>query len=54
MERDEYHIMGHEVHSGEVKEFGSGAHVTVPKDWLGDDVKIIRTTDSSQEDEGDE
>jgi len=49
MEADEYHIMGHEVQNGEAKKFGTGAHVTVPKEWVGENVKVIRTTDDHQE-----
>lgn len=29
----------------EIKPFGSGgAHVTAPKDWIGADVKLVRTS----------
>ncbi len=38
-------IEGHEVIDGEVKPTGNGAHVLVPKDWRGADVKIVRTSE---------
>lgn len=28
-------------------EFGDGAHVVVPKRWLGEPVKVVRFSDSS-------
>ncbi len=40
--KDRFEINGHEVLEGEVKPTGNGAHVLVPKDWRGADVKIIR------------
>jgi putative transposon-encoded protein len=42
---DRYEIEGHEVIEGEVKATGNGAHVFVPKDWRGADVKIVRTSE---------
>lgn len=44
---DEFTIAGHEVIEGEVKPTGNGAHVLVPRDWLGADVKIVRTSESN-------
>ena len=42
---DHYEIEGEEIVEREVKPFGSGgAHVTAPKDWIGADVKLVRTT----------
>jgi putative transposon-encoded protein len=35
----------------EVKEFGNGAHVTVPKRWRGADVKIVRTSEPVKSDQ---
>ena len=43
---DEFSIGGHEVVEKEVSGHGNGAHVYVPKEWLGETVKIVRTTDS--------
>jgi putative transposon-encoded protein len=43
---DEFSIGGHEVVEKEVSSHGNGAHVYVPKEWLGETVKIVRTTDS--------
>jgi putative transposon-encoded protein len=39
-----HEIEGHAVIEGEVKATGNGAHVLVPKDWRGADVKIVRTS----------
>ena len=43
---DKFSIEGHEVVEKEVSGHGNGAHVYVPKNWLGETVKIVRTTDS--------
>ena len=43
---DEFSIGGHEVVEKEVSGHGNGAHVYVPKEWLGETVKIVRPTDS--------
>lgn len=49
---DRYEIEGEEIVEREVKPFGSGgAHVTVPKDWIGAEVKLVRTTDPGSDDE---
>ena len=45
---DRHEIEGHEVIEGEVKQTGNGAHVLVPKDWRGADVKVVRTSDSDE------
>jgi len=42
---DRYEIKGEEIVEREVKPFGNGgAHVTAPKDWIGADVKLVRTS----------
>ena len=46
---DRYEIEGHEVHESEVKPTGNGAHVLVPKRWRGATVKVVRVTDSSDD-----
>jgi len=33
----------------DVKVTGSGAHVYVPKRWRGADVKVVRTSESTDE-----
>lgn len=45
---DEYHISGEEVVQREVSAVGNGAHVYVPKEWLGSEVKVVRLGDASQ------
>ncbi len=47
---DQYTIEGHEVHTGTAKPTGNGAYVLVPKRWLGADVKVIRTSESDDDD----
>lgn len=48
---DRYEIEGEEIVEREVKPFGSGgAHVTAPKDWIGADVKLVRTSDPDPDD----
>ena len=47
---DRFEIAGEDVLDGEVKRFGNSAHVTVPKRWRGADVKVIRTSDSTEQD----
>ena len=42
---DRYEIEGEAIVEREVKPFGSGgAHVTAPKDWIGANVKLVRTS----------
>ena len=41
----QFEIAGHEVVDRDVKPTGNGAHVYVPKRWLGEDVKIVRVSD---------
>jgi len=41
---DRYEVEGHEVHDGEAKPTGTGAHVFVPKRWIGATVKVVRTS----------
>ncbi len=43
MER--FEINGHEVVDGDVRPTGNGAHVYVPRRWLGADVKIVRVSE---------
>jgi len=48
---DRYEIEGEAIVEREVKPFSSGgAHVTAPKDWIGADVKLVRTTDPDHDD----
>ena len=35
----------YEVLDAEAKSFGSGAHVIVPKAWIGATVKVVRTSE---------
>lgn len=46
---DRFEINGHEVITGKVKPTGNSAHVLVPKDWRGADVKIVRTSHPTNE-----
>ncbi|PSQ07340.1 hypothetical protein BRC95_04610 [Halobacteriales archaeon QS_5_68_33] len=41
----QFEIAGHEVVDRDVKPTGNGAHVYVPKRWLGEDVKVVRVSD---------
>jgi putative transposase len=45
----QFSVEGHEVVDRDVKATGNGAHVYVPKRWLGSEVKVIRTTDPDNE-----
>ena len=45
----QFTIDGHEVIEADVKATGNGAHVLVPKRWRGADVKIVRTSDPTDE-----
>ncbi len=47
LDMDEFSIAGHEVIEKDVSEHGTGAHVYLPKEWLNDTVKIVRTTDNT-------
>ncbi|WP_122090346.1 DUF2080 family transposase-associated protein [Halalkalicoccus subterraneus] len=42
---DRHEIKGEEVHTGRASKAGNGAHVYVPKRWLGADVKVVRTSE---------
>ena len=42
---DTHEIDGDEVINGVVTPTGNGAHVLVPKRWIGADVKVVRTSD---------
>jgi putative transposon-encoded protein len=46
---DEFRINGHEVVEKDVSEHGNGAHVYVPKEWLDDTVKVVRTSKSESD-----
>ena len=46
-----FEIEGDEVLDGEVKPFGNSAHVTVPKRWRGADVKVVRISKPTDQDE---
>ena len=42
-------IDGEEALDREVKPFGSGgAHITLPKRWIGSEVKVVRVTDADE------
>lgn len=41
----QFTIEGHEVIDRTVSATGNGAHIYVPKDWRGANVKIIRTSE---------
>lgn len=44
----EYTISGHEQLEQEVKEFGNGAHITLPNDWTNGTVTAILTQKPNQ------
>jgi putative transposon-encoded protein len=46
-----FELEGEEIIDREAKEFGGSAHVTVPKDWRGADVKVIRVSDPDETDD---
>jgi putative transposon-encoded protein len=46
-----FEIDGEEVLAREVKEFGNSAHVTVPKRWRGADVKVVRISEPTENDD---
>ncbi|MFB6164461.1 MAG: DUF2080 family transposase-associated protein [Haloarculaceae archaeon] len=46
-----FELNGEEIIEREAKEFGGSAHVTVPKDWRGADVKVIRLNDPGETDD---
>jgi len=46
---DRYEVEGHEVLETEAKRSGNGAHVYVPKTWVGATVKVVRVTDPSND-----
>ncbi|WP_312912532.1 DUF2080 family transposase-associated protein [Natronosalvus caseinilyticus] len=46
---DRHEIEGHEVIDGTAKATGNGAHVLVPKNWRGADVKVVRITEPTDE-----
>lgn len=48
MSKDEFVLSGYEVIEKEAKPHGNGARVLVPKDWAGENVKIVRATESGE------
>jgi putative transposon-encoded protein len=46
-----FEIDGEEVLDGKVKPFGNSAHVTVPKRWRGANVKVVRTSEPTEQDQ---
>lgn len=44
MPQDDYSISGYEIVSRTVKPHGNGARVGIPKDWIGEDVTVVRRT----------
>ena len=46
-----FEIDGEEVLNGEVKPFGNSGHVTVPKRWRGAEVKVVRTSEPTEQDD---
>jgi putative transposon-encoded protein len=42
---------GEEALDREVKPFGNSAHVTIPKRWLGAEVKVVRISEPDLDDE---
>lgn len=49
-DEDLFLIRGEETIEKEAKPQGNGAHVIVPKDWIGAQVKITRVTDPDHDD----
>jgi putative transposon-encoded protein len=41
---DRFDIEGHEVVDADVRATGNGAHVYVPRRWLGAEVKVVRVS----------
>ncbi|WP_135661797.1 DUF2080 family transposase-associated protein [Halorhabdus rudnickae] len=48
---DRYEIEGEEVLGRTAKPSGNSAHVIVPKRWRGADVKVVRTSEPTEQDE---
>ncbi|QSG08148.1 DUF2080 family transposase-associated protein [Halapricum desulfuricans] len=48
-DEDLFLIRGEETIEKEVKPQGNGAHIIVPKDWIGAQVKITRISDPDDE-----
>jgi putative transposon-encoded protein len=46
-----FDIDGEEVLDAELKEFGNSAHATVPKRWRGADVKVVRISEPTENDD---
>lgn len=45
MSKDKFTISGYEVIEKTAKPHGNGARVLVPRDWSGEDVKIVKATE---------
>jgi putative transposon-encoded protein len=45
MSKDEFVISGYEAIKKQAKPHGNGARVLVPKNWSGENVKIVKVTD---------
>ena len=48
---DRHEIEGYEVLDRDARAVGNGAHVYVPKSWIGADVKVVRVSDPDPADE---
>jgi putative transposon-encoded protein len=46
-----FELDGEKVLDGEVKLFGNSAYVTVLKCWRGADMKVVRTSEPTEQDE---
>ena len=51
---DRHEIEGHEVLEGTVKPTGNGAHVYLPKSWIGASIKVVRTSEPDTDTGSDE
>ncbi len=47
----EFTFEGRETLEKEAKPIGGGAHVLVPKDWIGETVAVVRLEQEQDEDE---
>ncbi len=48
---DKHEIEGEEVLEGTAKPSGNSAHVIVPKRWRGAEVKVVRTSEPTEQEE---
>lgn len=51
---DRHEIKGHEVVEKTVKLTGNGAHVYLPKSWIGATIKVVRTSEPDTDADSDE